>query len=134
MIARFFILVSIIIVTGCFDNISPTENSESLNHVQDTCNYYLKLPADLDLPTTPPFDTTFYRKEECKTLILNVASWGTSSSYTLISEDSNLTIERTVHIYAGERGCINITDLPKGTYIGRLMACGNGGSFRITLK
>lgn len=122
------------VVTSCHDNTSVIKSSESLRNVEDTCHYFLKLPADLDVPTTPPFDTTFYRKKECKTHILNLESWGTESSYSITSEDSSMKIEKNADFITGERGVINITDLPAGKYIGRLMACGNGGSFRITLK
>ena len=95
---------------------------------KDTCFYLLKLPADMDIPTTPHFDTTIVRSSNCSVHVLRLGSWGTFSTYQLSSIGTKL---HSVNCSAGEPGIMDITDLPTGTYRMYLMACGNGGGFKI---
>jgi len=106
--------------------------SEVKSPKKDTCFYYLKVPRDIDMPETPYFDTTITRSPECSVHMLVLQSWGTSTSYTLNS--SELKHERSAHFSSGQKGVMDITDLPAGEYGMGLMACGNGGGFTLRIK
>jgi hypothetical protein len=58
---------------------------ENIKFTKDTCTYVLKVPADLDIPTTPHFDTTIVRNKEYGIHILKLPSWGTETNYTFTS-------------------------------------------------
>lgn len=98
----------------------------------DTCRYMLKVPADIDLPETPAFDTTFVRTETCKYHLVHFPNWGTGTTYKI----SGNGVEREVGFVTdeAEKQWLDITDLPVGSYNVNLLACGNGGSFTITVK
>jgi len=101
---------------------------ECANKKGDTCFYVIKVPADLDLPSTLPFDTTIVRRAACKIHIVKLPSWGTETSYTLIAAGKPADNKKS------QSGAIDITTLAAGTYNMSLMACGNGGSFTVKIK
>lgn len=114
-----------------------TNNSVAIAPIEtaDTCFYTINVPADIDVPTTPHFDTTIVRAENCKTQMLKLPEWGTQTTYILTRMDSVINIQKAVSFSAGQHyGMIDITDLPAGTYGMGLMACGNGGGFTLHLK
>lgn len=101
----------------------------------DTCFYTIHVPADIDFPETPHFDTTIVRSLNCNKQFLRLPSWGTQTDYTISRDDSLIKIHRsTLFSMKQGQGLIDITDLPNGTYAMYLMACGNGGGFTIYLK
>jgi hypothetical protein len=93
----------------------------------DTCFYYIKVPPDIDMPTTPHFDTTIVKNQSCKVHVIIFNKWGTATDYTL----ANLKCGCRA---GGEKCKMDISSLPAGTYEARLIACGNGGSFTIRIK
>jgi hypothetical protein len=93
----------------------------------DTCFYYIKVPPDIDMPTTPHFDTTIVKNRTCNVLVIIFNKWGTATDYTL----ANLKCGCKA---GGEECKMDITSLPAGTYEANLYACGNGGSFTIHIK
>jgi hypothetical protein len=120
-----------ILIQCCLSN-SNANFSSGINYKKDTCFYTLKIPADLDIPTTPPFDTIIRRSKDCSIHLLELPSWGTVTDYTLSSPEGK---ERSVHILGGrQKGKIDITDLPAGKYQGYLLACGNGGPFTVEIE
>ena len=98
----------------------------------DMCEYRLKVPPDLDISGAPRFDTTIVRSAGCKHHLLHFPSWGTGTTYKLNGHG----IEREVGFMTDneEKQWLDITDLPVGSYNVNLLACGNGGSFTITVK
>lgn len=103
----------------------------------DTCFYELRVPADLDLPSTPLFDTTIVRSSNCKIHILKLQSWGTETEYRLTGTIKGKTYQRSAHFFHGEtngKSFIDITNLPAGNYGISLLACGNGGGFGLTIR
>ena len=104
----------------------------------DTCFYSIHVPQDIDVPSTPHFDTTIVRTGDCPVRALRLPSWGTETSYSLAPEDSSSAKQyepRSTHFSADQRfGIIDITDLPVGNYTMHLTACGNGGFFTVRLK
>lgn len=98
----------------------------------EKCLYLVKLPADLDLPNTPHFDTTIVRSVGCKHHVLHFPGWGTGTTYKL---DGN-GVEREVGFTNGDKKeqWMDITDLPTGSYSVKLWACGNGGNFTLRIK
>ena len=126
-----YMISFILLIAGCIDNTKAKK--ENLNYTRDTCFHALKVPADLDISTTPHFDTTIIRTKDCRIHILELPSWGTETNYTISSEEGN---ERSAHFFAGEKemGIIDITDLSAGKYNGHLTACGNGGAFTIRIE
>ena len=100
----------------------------------DVCYYTLRIPADMDVPSTAHYDTTLVRSKTCAKHILKLGSWGTSSSYVL-SADTALHVKAiSLSIKARETGSMDITQLPAGTYTLSLMACGNGGACTVRIK
>jgi hypothetical protein len=97
----------------------------------DACRYFLRVPADMDIPDTPPFDTTIVRTTACREQLIWFPSGGTETKY-IVRKD---TIERTLHFFNGqtEKQWLNVADLPSGTYDVSMFACGNGGSFTLRL-
>lgn len=100
--------------------------------VTDTCEYRLQVPANLDLPSSPHFDTTIVRNAGCKHHLLYLPSWGTGSTYKLKGNG----VEREVGFITEqeEKQWLDITDMPVGSYHVDLLACGNGGSFTLTVR
>jgi hypothetical protein len=97
----------------------------------DTCFYSINVPADMDMPSTPSFDTTIVRTTNCKIHLLKLPGWGTETEYKL----SGNNIVRSTHFSTGSGpGLIDITDLVPGTYAMSLLACGNGGAFTVRIK
>lgn len=98
----------------------------------DACRYFLRVPADLDFPDTPHFDTTIVRTTACKEQLLWFPSGGTETKY-LVRMD---TIERTLHFFSGqtEKQWLDVSSLPSGTYTVSMFACSNGGSFTLRLS
>jgi hypothetical protein len=121
--------IGFIAIYGCMSNANP--NKEKINFTKDTCIYALKVPADLDISTTPHFDTTIVRSKECRIHILSLPSWGTETNYTITSQTGN---QKSAHFFASKKGEIDITNLASGKYNGYLTACGNGGPFTIHIK
>ncbi len=113
---------------GCTDSIG---NKQELSYQKkDTCFYSLIVPSDIDMPKTPPFDTTIVRASNCSVYILHLESWGTQTSYNLNSPKYS----RSSHFNIGQRGTMDITDLPADSYSMSLQACGNGGGFILRIK
>ena len=98
----------------------------------DTCRYLLSVPADIDVPETPAFDTTIVRTPSCKQHLLHFPSWGTGTSYKLNGNG----VEREVGFAMDEKEkqWLDITDFPSGSYNVHLMACGNGGFFTLNIQ
>jgi len=98
----------------------------------DTCRYVLRVPADIDFPETPAFDTTIVRNAACQHHLLHFPSWGTGTTYKI----SGSSVEREVGSTFGEqeKQWLNITDMPAGDYHVWLLACGNGGFFTLRIK
>lgn len=105
--------------------------------VSDTCFYSIKVPPDIDMPSTPHFDTTIVRNTHCKIHILRLQSWGTETEYKLSGTVNGKTYSRNAHFFHGPGSgpnTMDITDLPAGDYGMSLLACGNGGGFGLTIK
>lgn len=101
----------------------------------DTCFYTIHVPADIDFPQTPYFDTTIVRSINCKTQVLKLPGWGTGTTYILTRDDSVINVNKEISFLIPQRyGMIDITTLPEGNYNMQLFACGNGGSFTLRLK
>ena len=101
----------------------------------DTCFYTIHVPADIDVPGTPHFDTTIVRAINCKKQFLKLPEWGTQTTYTLTRMDSVVHVQREISFHFSQHyGMIDITDLPPGAYGMGLLACGNGGGFTIYLE
>ena len=85
-----------------------------------------------DIPDAPRFDTTIVRSAGCKHHLLHFPSWGTGTTYKLNGHG----VEREVGFMTDneEKQWLDITDLPVGSYNVNLLACGNGGSFTLTVK
>jgi hypothetical protein len=132
---RLFIPISFVsIMIAC--NSSSAEQSGSFIS-NDTCFYSVTCPPDIDMPQTPHYDTTIARSGNCKVKALRLASWGTETSYALFPADSTVKmpdVKLNVHFFHGQAGVIDITDIPPGRYNVSLSACGNGGSFGLTIK
>ena len=98
----------------------------------DTCRYLLQVPADIDHPETPHFDTTIVRSNGCITHMLHFPAQGTETEYALQMD----SVKRDLHFTFDEvkRQWLDITDLPAGEYQVRLLACGNGGGFTLRIK
>ena len=102
----------------------------------DTCYYTINVPPDIEIPSTPHFDTTIIRSGNCKVHILKLQSWGTETEYDL--SDSTGKILAKAHFSmldktSGKRQ-IDISNLPAGKYNMYLLACGNGGGFGLRIK
>lgn len=98
----------------------------------DTCRYQLNVPADIDVPETPAFDTTIVRTVGCMHHLLRFPSWGTGTAYKITGNG----IEREVGFMTDEeeKQWFDITDLPSGRFTVNLFSCGNGGSFTLSIK
>lgn len=98
----------------------------------DTCRYAIKVPPDIDFPETPSYDTTIVRTPLCKHHLLHFPSWGTGTTYKINGNG----IEREVGFMTDEeeKQWLDITDLPVGRYNVNLLACGNGGSFTLSIR
>ncbi len=124
----------------CCDSKSPAKASllNGFQHQQqiksDTCFYLLKVPANLDVPTTPHFDTTIVKISNCSIHILRLPSWGTETEYTLTVKEGEKYKSRSAQFFSGHYGMIDITNLPAGVYGMGLSACGNGGGFTIRIE
>ncbi len=105
--------------------------STAVSEKNDTCFYQLKIPPNIDMPSTPHFDTTIVVNENCKENILQLQAWGTETKYHFSSSNG---ISKSIRFSNGEKGVLNLNELPKGKYNGSLMACGNGGSFTLNIK
>ena len=110
---------------------SPAETSSS-----DTCFYTINVPPDIDIPSTPYFDTTIVRSGNCKVHILNLQSWGTETEYDLSDSTGKLIAKAHFFMSYPPKGNrqIDISNLPAGKYGMSLMACGNGGVFGLRIK
>ena len=112
-----------------FSSAGPGDDPRSV------CLYSLKIPADLDVPTTPHFDTTIVRSKACIHHVLILPSQGTETSYTISPAESSVKLEpMIVHFFHGSKGQLDITNLPAGKYSVSLMACGNGGGFTLSIR
>jgi len=104
---------------------------------KDTCYYSILIPADLDKPKTPYFDTTIVRGN-CKAQILLWPDCGTEANYVLFQGDSltfnNKDAASTCHVLQGQQGKMDITGLPADNYKLWLQADCNGGVFSIKIK
>lgn len=103
----------------------------------DTCFYSINVPPDIDMPSTPHFDTTIVRNNSCKVHILKLQSWGTETEYNLSGTINGKTYSRNAHFFHGPgsgSNTMDITDLPAGDYGMYLLACGNGGGFGLRIK
>src|SRR5688572_17627457 len=90
----------LIIAAACHDNTMASFNSEeNRNYTKDTCRYILNVPANIDMPSTPPFDTIIHRNKSCRVHILELPSWGTETSYTITSEAGD---KRSAHFFTDE--------------------------------
>jgi hypothetical protein len=128
-------ILALTLVSFSFTKTISQENSVS-NH-SDTCFYQLHIPADLDHPETPFYDTLFIRDTSCKIQIVRLPSQGTETEYHLTGTINGKTYSRNAHFLYGKTSNSNlmdITDLPSGTYRMQLLACGNGGGFGLTIK
>jgi hypothetical protein len=99
----------------------------------DTCYYSLRVPADMDHPETPPFDTTIVRLKGCTSHWLQFPAQGTGTTYRLQRD----TLVREVGFYMhdeGGRDWLDISTLPSGMYHVTLLACGNGGGFTLNIE
>jgi hypothetical protein len=91
----------------------------------------------MDMPSTPYFDTTIVRSRNCKVHILKLQPWGTETENQLGATIGGKSYSRKAHFFMGPGGgdrFIDITNLPAGNYSGYLLACGNGGSFGLTIR
>lgn len=102
----------------------------------DTCFYTINVPPDIDMPSTPYFDTTIVRSGNCKIHILNLQAWGTETEYDL-SDSTGKAIAKA-HFFMSDKASgnrqIDISNLPAGKYNMYLLACGNGGGFGLRIK
>lgn len=98
----------------------------------DTCRYQLHVPADIDMPETPAFDTTIVRTAGCMHHLLRFPSWGTETTYKITGN----VLERSVGfgIDEKEKQWLEISDLPVGDYSVHVLACGNGGFFKLRIR
>lgn len=98
----------------------------------DTCRYMLRIPADLDYPETPHFDTTIVRNSTCKSHLLHFPAWGTRSDYVL----SGNGVSDSLGFFFEEEQLqwLDVSALPAGIYRVRLLACGNGGDFTVKIQ
>lgn len=115
-------------------------SSSSLQTLQsspfDTCFYFIAVPANLDVPGTPHFDTIISRTAGCRVHFLKLPSWGTETRYGIIKRDTvpNVKESSSVVITNKQYGLIDITNISAGIYDAGLTACGNGGSFTIKIE
>lgn len=104
----------------------------------DTCFYSIHIPADMDKPGTPHYDTTIVRKKGCKENAIRFDGWGFETNYVLSPANTSSIKgfkERSAHFFMPQQnGAIDITDLAEGIYSIHLMACGNGGFFTVRIK
>ena len=77
------LLLSFILFIGCTN--SNGNKQESAHKNNDTCLYTLIVLVDLDIPKTGSFGTTIIRSANCCQHILCLQSWGTETSYSLVS-------------------------------------------------
>jgi hypothetical protein len=98
----------------------------------DTCLYALSVPPDIDMPETPAFDTTIVRAAGCEHHMLHFPAWGTGTDYKITGNG----LERSVGfgIDEKEKQWLEISDLPVGDYSVHLLACGNGGFFKLRIQ
>lgn len=133
-----FLLPVLLIASHFFQSETQNIEPETIKAANsDTCFYSLRLPADLDVPSTPHFDTTIVRGKDCKVHILKLQSWGTETEYRISATIGGKNYSRNAHFfhsYPPQPQWIDITDLPAGKYSGYLTACGNGGSFGLEIK
>lgn len=104
----------------------------------DTCRHQLRIPADLDVPTTPHFDTLIVRGG-CSTQLLFFPRQGTSTTYRIFPAEqfaANAAPLAELGFHADEEHAqwLDVTDLPRGTYTVWLLACGNGGFFTLRVE
>ncbi|HVD98050.1 MAG TPA: hypothetical protein VNB90_07575 [Cytophagaceae bacterium] len=116
------------LIVGCSNSNNNTQKKSGQD--KDTCFYTLEVPANIDLPETPHFDTTIVRSANCAVHILVLQSWGTETSYTL----STFMRNKHAHFFTGEKGSMDISGLSSGAYEMNLIACGNGGTFTLRIK
>lgn len=100
--------------------------------ITDTCEYRLRIPPDLDLPSTPHFDTTIVRTAGCAKHLLWFPPQGTETRYILQHD----TVTRDLHfaMQEVEKQWLDISTLPAGDHTVHLLACGNGGSFTLRIE
>ena len=110
---------------------------------KDTCFYSIKFPIDMDKPNTPYFDTTFITDSNCRVHIIKLPSCGTETDYSLyqnILSDYKRTPKhkprpiRSVRVFTGQQGKMDITNLSKGVYTMSVTADCNGGLFTLRIK
>ncbi len=109
------------------------------NKIQDTCFYSIEFPPNIDLPSTPHFDTTLIRNTNCSLHIILWSDCGTEAKYALFKGDSinfnsHHTPIRSSHVFHGQEGKMDITKLSAGSYTVWLVGDCNGGFFTIHIK
>lgn len=105
----------------------------------DTCRYELRIPPDLDLPTTPHHDEQVLRSPGCGTHLVRFPAWGTITDYHVMNPSGSAEVGSEIqHIHivhgAGGDAWVDVTHWPSGDLPVRLLACGNGGSFTLELR
>jgi hypothetical protein len=131
----FFGLTAVALVA--IQGISPERHVPGSAGKNDTCYYFIHVPPDIDVPSTPHFDTLIARNADCNVHVLCLPGWGTVTTYTLrenIMGRKDPDILGRTTFGADSKGYIDITKLPAGRYSMGLSACGNGGSFGIEIR
>lgn len=129
------LFLSVTAIGFVFSGTALAQNKSANN---DTCFYSIHIPADMDKPGKPHYDTTIVRKKDCKENTIRFDGWGFETNYVLSPADTSSLKgfkERSAHFFMPQQnGAIDITDLPEGIYSIHLMACGNGGFFTVRIK